>query len=96
MKYFAARNGTIFLLIMTSANLGASYMTLQAARTEMNVIQPKMQQVETALKRLDEITTNICAQQGITCTQNAKNDEHLKTLPGTQSGAQARHTRKFI
>lgn len=63
------RNAIALLLILTLANLGASFLALNAVRQVREASQPRIEKIETTLARLVTVTTQLCAEHSANCTK---------------------------
>lgn len=68
MNMHHVRNAVTLLLILTLANLAASFAALRAVRSVRDEAQAHMQRVDVAIVQLSSITTRLCAEHGNTCT----------------------------
>lgn len=68
MSIHLIRNTVTLLLILTLANLAASFAALRAVRTVRDDAQAHMQRVDVAIVQLSAITSRLCAQHGDTCS----------------------------
>lgn len=68
MSMHIIRNTVTLLLILTLANLAASFAALRAVRSVRDDAQAHMQRVDAAIVQLSTITTRLCAEHGNTCS----------------------------
>jgi hypothetical protein len=61
------RNTIALLLILTVANLAASFAALRAVRTVRDDSRAHIERVDDAITRLTVLTTKLCAQHGDVC-----------------------------
>ena len=64
------RNIIALLLVLTLANLAASFMALRAVRMTREATQPRMEKIERTLDRLVTVTTSLCAQHSDVCPKS--------------------------
>lgn len=62
------RNVITLLLVLTVANLAASYSALRAVRIMRDDSQVQIQRIDTAIVTLTQVTHRLCAEHGDTCT----------------------------
>jgi hypothetical protein len=72
------RNAVTILLILTLANLAASFAALRAVRSVRDDNKAHIQRIDDALVRLADTTNRLCAQRGADCAQTV-----LVTAPST-------------
>lgn len=65
------RNIITLLLILTLANLAASFVALRAVRIARDESQAHIQRIDAAIERLTVITTQLCAQRAGPCAPPA-------------------------
>jgi hypothetical protein len=74
MTHHITRNIAALLLVLTLANLAASFMALRAVRAE-RAVTPHLERVDAALERLTAITTTLCQQHGAACDAQAVSEK---------------------
>jgi len=67
MNIHLIRNTVTLLLILTLANLAASFAALRAVRAVRDDAQVHMQRVDAAIVQLSAVTACLCAEHGQTC-----------------------------
>lgn len=67
MNIHLIRNTVTLLLILTLANLAASFAALRAVRAVRDDAQVHMQRVDAAIVQLSAVTSRLCAEHGQTC-----------------------------
>lgn len=67
MSMHLIRNTVTLLLILTLANLAASFAALRAVREVRTESQMHMQRVDAAVIQLAAITSRLCADHGGSC-----------------------------
>lgn len=67
MSIHLIRNTVTLLLILTLANLAASFAALRAVRAVRDDAQMHMQRVDAAIVQLSAVTSRLCAQHGESC-----------------------------
>lgn len=67
MSMHLIRNTVTLLLILTLANLAASFAALRAVRAVRDDAQAHMQRVDAAIVQLSAVTARLCAEHGGTC-----------------------------
>jgi hypothetical protein len=65
------RNAITLLLILTLANLAASFAALRAVHTAQQSVRAHMMKVDTAISSLTIITSQLCAKHDDTCGETA-------------------------
>lgn len=68
MSMHIIRNTVALLLVLTLANLAASFAALRAVRSVRDDAQAHMQRVDTAIVQLSAITARLCAEHGNACS----------------------------
>ena len=69
MSMHLIRNTVTLLLILTLANLAASFAALRAVRAVRDDSQVHMQRVDAAIERLTLVTTRLCEQHDDACSR---------------------------
>lgn len=61
------RNLIAILLVLTLANLVASFTALRAVRADREMAQARHARIDATLARIDDTVTRLCSERGATC-----------------------------
>lgn len=61
------RNLIAILLVLTLANLVASFTALRAVRADRDLAATRHARIDATLARIDDAVTHLCAERGTTC-----------------------------